>query len=199
MPVRADWHCLELTRTKGWRARDREDDELVDFPHFIRWAEGRGLVDDSESGRLIAEARRRPGEAEEALASARTLRALLYQLFTRLADGVPPDDDRVEQLSEFLVRYVRGRRLGAGEEGVFWRWRFDPYRLDRVLGPIVWSAAELLTSPEAKRLRLCRADDCGWLFVDVSRNRSRRWCDMSDCGNREKARRFRTRTRRAAP
>ncbi len=67
--------------------------------------------------------------------------------------------------------------------------------LGRALWPLVRSAVDLLTSPDLERLKLCEADDCGWLFVDASRNRSRRWCDMSGCGNLAKVRRFRARRR----
>ncbi len=55
--------------------------------------------------------------------------------------------------------------------------------------------AELLVAPELARVRLCEGDDCGWLFVDGSRAGSRRWCDMSDCGNLAKVRAFRARNR----
>ncbi len=80
--------------------------------------------------------------------------------------------------------------------GFIWDWQDDPEpALDRVLWPIIRSAAQLLIADELSRLKLCDADDCGWLFVDGSRNRSRRWCDMSDCGNRAKARRYRERQR----
>src|ERR671930_579256 len=62
---------------------------------------------------------------------------------------------------------------------------------DDVLAPVVWSAAELLTSGPLERVRECPGDDtCGWLFLDTSRNGSRRWCDMRTCGNRAKARRY---------
>ena len=59
-----------------------------------------------------------------------------------------------------------------------------------MLWPVVQSAVDLMTSPELDRVGQC-ADDrgCGWLFVDTTKNRSRRWCDMRDCGNRAKARR----------
>ena len=68
-----------------------------------------------------------------------------------------------------------------------------------MLGPVARSAAELLTSDRLDRLRQCESEKgCGWLFVDGSRNRSRRWCDMSDCGNRAKARRFHRRHRRGS-
>jgi predicted RNA-binding Zn ribbon-like protein len=64
-----------------------------------------------------------------------------------------------------------------------------------MLWPVVRSAAELLTSDELGRVRECAADNCAWLFLDRSKNRSRRWCDMAVCGNRDKVRRFRQRSR----
>jgi predicted RNA-binding Zn ribbon-like protein len=60
----------------------------------------------------------------------------------------------------------------------------------KLLGPIAWSAAELLTSEQLPSLRECAGEACGWLFLDLSKNHSRRWCAMNDCGGREKARRY---------
>ncbi|MGH9333206.1 MAG: CGNR zinc finger domain-containing protein, partial [Vicinamibacteria bacterium] len=74
-------------------------------------------------------------------------------------------------------------------------WEEDPGALDRMLGPVLRSAIEILTSPELGRLRVCDARDCDWLFLDESRNRSRQWCNMAVCGNRAKARRFYRRKR----
>ena len=74
--------------------------------------------------------------------------------------------------------------------GFAWRWKRDD-GLDRILWPVAWSAAELLTEGPLARVREYPGDDnCGWLFLDTSRNGSRRWCDMSTCGNRAKARRY---------
>jgi predicted RNA-binding Zn ribbon-like protein len=58
-----------------------------------------------------------------------------------------------------------------------------------MLWPIVDAAADLLVRGEPERIKTCGSATCGWLFLDLSRNRSRRWCDMKDCGNRAKARR----------
>ena len=69
--------------------------------------------------------------------------------------------------------------------------------LDWPLWPVVWSAVELLTADALRRVLECANDPCGWLFVDLSRNRSRRWCDMRDCANKVKARRHHARTKRA--
>jgi predicted RNA-binding Zn ribbon-like protein len=60
------------------------------------------------------------------------------------------------------------------------------------------SAADLLTSEQHAYVRQCASEECTWLFIDRSKNHSRRWCDMGDCGNREKARRLRARKRAEA-
>jgi predicted RNA-binding Zn ribbon-like protein len=72
----------------------------------------------------------------------------------------------------------------------------DSPDLDRVLWPAVVSAAELLTSDDLGRVRECASERCAWLFLDRSKNQSRRWCDMTVCGNRSKARRHYSRLRR---
>jgi len=61
--------------------------------------------------------------------------------------------------------------------------------MDLFLDPIIKSAADLLVSSELKGVKQCADDACGWLFMDKSRNNSRRWCSMKDCGNRAKAHR----------
>ena len=70
------------------------------------------------------------------------------------------------------------------------------YRLswpgDRTLRTLRWevatSAVDLLTAGRLDRVGECPA--CGWLFLDTSKNRSRRWCSMATCGGRDKARRY---------
>jgi predicted RNA-binding Zn ribbon-like protein len=81
-------------------------------------------------------------------------------------------------------------------EGYEWSWAADEGGLDRMLWPIARSAADLLTSPELGSVRRCAREGCDWLFVDRSKNHSRRWCSMSLCGSRVKARRYYRRTRR---
>ena len=77
----------------------------------------------------------------------------------------------------------------SGADGFDWAWDGASDALDRMLWPIVWSAVELLKSDELAHVRECANDQCSWLFLDLSRNHSRRWCDMQSCGNLVKARR----------
>jgi predicted RNA-binding Zn ribbon-like protein len=79
----------------------------------------------------------------------------------------------------------------------FWGWAGRT--IDRPLWAIVRSAADLLVSDDRTQLRECSADDCHWLFLDTTRNRSRQWCSMTSCGNRAKARRHYARGRSARP
>lgn len=93
-----------------------------------------------------------------------------------------------------------GRHVPGDAAGRFaWSWADEPLDLEMPLWPIARSAAELLTSPAAlPTLRLCASERCAWLFLDTSRNGSRRWCSMRTCGNRAKARRHHARVRAAA-
>ncbi len=194
--MQTDWICLEFTRTVGWAARDRPDDELVSYPALVGWAAEQGILDPSVSRRLRRRAAEDEGAAARVLAAGIELRRLLYRIFSAVGTGTPPAEADVQALNALLPEANRRLRLVRTGRGFSWDWRDDPEpALDRVLWPIVRSAAQLLTADELSRVRLCDADDCGWLFVDASRNRSRRWCDMSDCGNRAKARRYRQRQR----
>ncbi len=194
--MRTDWSCLEFTRTVGWAERDRPDDELLSYEALVRWANGQGLLDRAESRRLYRVAAAEPRAAARVFRRAIELRGLLYRIFSAVGTGSAPAEADMQALNAWLPDANRRLCLVRRGRGFAWDWRDDPGpALDRVLWPIIRSAAQLLTADELSRLKLCDADDCGWLFVDASRNRSRRWCDMSDCGNRAKARRYRERQR----
>jgi predicted RNA-binding Zn ribbon-like protein len=188
--VRTDWACIELTKTRGWEARDDPEEKLPDYAALVAWAEARALVEPDTAARLRARAESSPREAAAALRRAGEVRALLYGVLRTVVAGGAPSSSDLAALNGALAEAGSRRVLASIDDGVAWSWADDD-ALDRPLWPVIWSAGDLLTSPELERLKVCDADDCGWLFIDGSRNRSRRWCDMSDCGNRAKARRFR--------
>ncbi len=86
----------------------------------------------------------------------------------------------------------------ADESGFRWDWVGSPVPVERLLWSVARSAGELLTASELDRIRECASDRCSWLFLDCSRSRRRRWCDMKTCGNRAKARRHYQRTRQSS-
>ena len=93
-----------------------------------------------------------------------------------------------------MARAHARRHLTPTKHGVGWAWRADD--LDSMLWPVILAAADILTDDDERgRVRVCQGEDCAWLFLDRSRRRDRRWCDMSSCGNRAKAKRHYARTK----
>ena len=190
--------CLDFANTVDNRPAGARE-LLQAYGDLVSWAEQSGVLDAASGAGLRAEAGRRPQAAESALAGARALREALYAIFSAGAGGRLPPAEAVATLNAALAPSLARLRLDPGPEEAFgWRWSLEDGALDGLLAPIVDSAAELLTSSDLARVRECEADTCGWLFIDRSRNRSRRWCDMAVCGNRAKVRRHYARAKQGA-
>jgi predicted RNA-binding Zn ribbon-like protein len=119
------------------------------------------------------------------LERARGLRRTVYEVFRPLAERRDPDPDALSALAAFHADAVATARLVPGD-GFVWD--------DDLLAPVAVAAVDLLRTGPLDRLKVCAA--CPWLFLDTSRNRSRRWCSMSECGARLKMRRYRARAGR---
>lgn len=188
--------ALDFANTVGWRLREEPIDFLADYADLMAWSEQAGLVDSVQARRLRSEARRRPGAAAVVLARAKALRETIYRLGAAQARGQRPVADDVASLDEVVVEAAGHRRLTVRGAAVRWEWAAGRGELDEMLWPLAWMAANLLTGdPHDARgpLRQCAGDPCGWLFLDTSNTRRRRWCSMADCGNVAKVRRHRER------
>jgi len=125
------------------------------------------------------------------------LREAIWGVFSAIASGEAPRDADLALIGDAAAAGRARERLVYDRSGVGWSLPADGDALERPLWEIASSAADVLTSAELDRVKECASDTCEWVFLDRSRNRSRRWCDMSDCGNRAKARRFQAKTRAA--
>jgi predicted RNA-binding Zn ribbon-like protein len=164
-------------------------ERLNSYEDVVAWFERKGVIRGAEAGTLRRAGQARPEQAEQVRLRAIALRETLYHLFAAIAAGKHPGARDLVALDAWLPQAYAQRRLAYRRGRFAWEGRAIPDALDRLLWPVVWSAADLLTSGLLARVRECQNEPCGWLFVDMSRNRSRRWCDMRDCGNRVKARR----------
>lgn len=191
---------LDFANTAEWHASARPHESLKRYEDLVAWCRRSDLLDGARAERLLREARRRPSAANAVLRQATGLREAIYRLVVGLLRGSPPAPPDLDAFNRALASALRRSRVVAERGGLAWTWVRDDRALDAMLWPIAESAAELLTSERWRRIGQC-ADDrgCGWLFLDTTRNRSRRWCAMGDCGNRAKARRhyLRTHGRRA--
>ncbi len=137
-------------------------------------------------------------EARTALKRVIALREALFGIFSSIARGATPPVDDLTFLNAALPGTLRQMRIVRKRRGFDWDWADGQAGFDQIARAVIRSAADLLIGEGFERVRLCAADSCAWLFLDTSRNRTRRWCDMSVCGNRSKARRHYERTRSAS-
>jgi predicted RNA-binding Zn ribbon-like protein len=180
--------CLDFANTTGWRPEPGDEERLRDYEDLVVWAERGGILTSIESRGL-----RRLGAADADKASAVHLRAValreaVYRIFSAVADGAPVGADDVALLNREVNATLRHLRLAPLGDGFAWAWPREG-SLELPLWEVARSAAELLVSPDLARVRECSGERCDWLFLDKSKNRSRRWCDMANCGNRAKAKR----------
>jgi predicted RNA-binding Zn ribbon-like protein len=188
--------CLDFANTVDNRPTQEPKELLGSYSDLVSWSVQAGALQQTDAPRLLRLAGRSPERAERVLARARELREAVFGVFSDLAAGRQAREEPLVLLEGSLKRALGRRRLVRAGTAFAWRWAPGEEALDAMLLPVVHSAGELLTSQEHARLRECAADNCAWLFLDRSRNGTRRWCDMTVCGNRSKARRFYERSRR---
>jgi predicted RNA-binding Zn ribbon-like protein len=176
--------ALDFINTVGFRAdSQRREDRLQRADDVHRWASEAQLPD-----RAAINSGPRPGPA--ALRHIRAVREDLFAVFHAIARGDPIPEDALARVGNALHECDAKRRLSVDGADVRWAWRARARCSDYLLFPVLTSATELLTSDAREFVRQCEDADCGWLFLDRSNARKRRWCSMADCGNRHKVRSY---------
>lgn len=192
--------ALNFVNTVGGKRLVQPREDLHHFADLLAWAAQAGVLTPPEAKALGREALAHPAAAEAALQRARAFRESLYRLLLAVVEGEGPPKEELSALDAEVRKALASRRLRATGRAC----TFSPPEAslaDSVVPRLALAAAELLTSEGLKRVRVCGAtasDGCGWLFVDETRNHSRRWCDMATCGNQHKARRHYARVRAKA-
>jgi predicted RNA-binding Zn ribbon-like protein len=193
--------ALDLINTVDWTRGGPRDERLTDYARFIEFAQGTGLIDELAGKRLRTAAARDTAEAAQVMGRVYALRYALQRAVAVLT-GHARRGEEYEQalaaLNEELHRAMVHRRVTDDHGHLMLTWPELGRNLESPLWPLVWSAAQLLSSDEQRRIRACADPDCGWVYVDRSRNGMRRWCQMETCGNRAKANRRYARIRQEA-
>lgn len=191
--------CMVFANTVAWHAGPHPEETLHSYHDLVRWAQGAALLSAPDARRLARLADKRPADAGRVFQRARALREAIYRILVATIRGKSPAPSDLAELNQTIRKITRGARITKTAEGYRWTWTLTKDTLESPIGRIALSATELLVSENLKRIGQC-ADDrgCGWLFLDTSKNRTRRWCDVRDCGNRARQRRFQKRARRKA-
>jgi predicted RNA-binding Zn ribbon-like protein len=160
---------------------------LRGYGDLVAWSVRVGVLSADEGDLLLGEANRRPEDADVVYRDALRLRGALQDVFRAVAEGGDAPERGLETLRGYEREALSRGKLVQGEGGFNWEWK-DGRDLARMLWSVAHAATRLLTSGDLVRLKLCAG--CYWVFLDASRNRSRRWCTMEVCGTDEKMRRY---------
>lgn len=192
--------CLDFVNTVGGRVLQKvngtiqwtiREERIKNYEDLIDWSKTIGLVNDSETKRLISLAFKNSKEADLVFRRAYILRESLFGIFRNIMDGKKPQEADVEILNGECIIAREHQKLFYTENKFEWNFAPEEDQSDCIIWPIAINASELLVSNLLDRIHQCPGENCGWLFLDTSKNKSRQWCDMKDCGNLSKVRRFR--------
>ena len=188
--------ALDFVNTLDWRLRAEPVELLRSYPDLLRWAWSASVLGRREARALRAWSEAHPRPAAAALAEAVRVREAVAALCQARVDGEPLPAAALVGLEEAFRSAWGSRALRPAAGAAAWAWRDAEPAPERPAHAVALEAARLVTSADLERVRQCGDAECGWFFLDTSRNRTRRWCSMKTCGNRNKARRFYRRERR---
>ena len=171
--------ALDFCNTAGEHLSSSFDEMLVDWETFLRWCVEADLLE--QKAHLDLSRRHSP------IKPVIELREHIYRVGLALARGERIPGAELAAIDK--AARVSLPAVSAGVNGL--RWLPDAEHASQQLrGLLAREALSLFCSPRAARIGVCGGGACGWLFVDESRGKRRRWCDMSDCGSRAKAKSF---------
>lgn len=188
--------CLDFTNTVDERYPQVQGNLLVTYNDLVAWNVHAGAITAGEAKPLLRAAEKQPGNASMTLERALMLREAIYRIFSALAHEQEPAVGDLRVINGILVNAQAHLSLVRSGNHYHWGWTGTLDNLSRLLWPVAQSTVELLTQGDLSRVHECPPPEgCGWLFLDTSKNHSRRWCDMKTCGNAAKVRRHYQRKR----
>lgn len=171
------WLCLDFTNTVAGRKPVKGNEYLQTWSDFVVWVRRLGILSETE---FQVWEKMPPGDMDEV----RALREAIYDLFDYCTKNGTIYPEHLETLNGFLHEVYMYTCIKITREGLK-RGIFKKTYVEKPLWLIALSAESLLLSDRLPRVKAC--DNCGWLFLDTSKNGARRWCNMYTCGSQTKA------------
>jgi predicted RNA-binding Zn ribbon-like protein len=184
--------CLAFINSTESHDGSSRDDLQPGYANVLSWARAIDIVGDADTRKLLGAARKNPREASAIRRRILESRGFLLRIVRALMASEQPDASDLARFEhELRETYAHAHLAVEADTGVMaWQWPEDVH-LEQLLWPIMRSAEELLFSDRTNRIQECASDDCEKIFLDTSRNRSRRYCSTGGCGNRERVRKHR--------
>lgn len=189
--------ALEFTNTVNDHASEYPGETLFKYEDLLAWTKRIGFLHSEQVQALTRKAADQPAEAIRVFAKSLELREAIYRICVAQVKSKSPAHEDLAILNSALAHLTSGAQIVQRAGRFEWQWNFDESALEAPLWNIALSAVDLMTSENYRWVGQCADEDgCGWLFVDTTKNHSRRWCDINDCGNRAKQRRYQKRAHR---
>lgn len=188
LPLVGGGLALDFANTASGRGEERQLEHLRCGADVVAFAQHAGILDEAAAKKLDARIAARDRAFASFLRDALSLREAVHRIVRAIARREPVDQADLSLLSARCASALAKATLEMTGDGARWRWPIADPLPETVLGPIALSAIGLLRECDPKRLKQCPGEHCGWVFFDMTKNGSRRWCEMSVCGNRAKAR-----------
>lgn len=178
--------CINFVNTVSWRGKPTPKEYLPNVESWLEWIKEEGLVSEEVFSQLEAKGEE---EAENAFDKAIEFREALYNFLKAFGRSKAPMAEDLVLVQGVLGNAMMRLKLVEGDSSWGFELEQDLTDWEAPLYPCALSAAQLVAGPWANRLRVCGREECEWIFMDNTKNRSRKWCDMKTCGNVVKARR----------
>jgi predicted RNA-binding Zn ribbon-like protein len=182
--------CLDFVNTLDNRLSNHPRERLTGFAELVAFGEQAGALSALEARKLRSEGRENTSASSALFQRSVALRELIFRIFSAVTACRKVSQVDVESFNGTVRRSNARSLVTPGEAKAAWQWLDESSDADRLIGKIVRSAVELLTTGDIQFVKKCAADHCGWLFMDDSRSRNRRWCEMRTCGSQQKARAY---------
>lgn len=177
--------CLDFVNTVPDRKDGSGRDLLKSCQDLLYWARKARIIDATSYTALDRSIRERERAARDFFSEAIQLRSLIYHLFYPISQGHKVKSADLDAFNKVMARLSTHLVVIPSQQGFAQRWQFEPHQLQMITAPILKSAQDVLLSDKLHRVKEC--PNCGWLFLDGTKNGKRRWCSMEDCGSQVKA------------
>ena len=186
--------ALDLVNTLDWRFRDQGPEELLaSYDDLLRFAAQAEILTPKQVRQIVRTASDRA--AATALVAIRELREAAAGIFYAVVGDRTPPGSQIRIIERAYEEARERQQMAWSGSRMVWEWPASDCGPDLPFWMLAVSTARLLLSDQVRLIRACEKPDCRWLFLDTSKNHSRRWCDMKICGNRMKARRYKAQHR----
>jgi|SRR6267143_4614260 len=181
--------ALDFANTVSDRPAESRTERLTEYQNLLAFGQETGALPARAVDRLYAVAGEAPGQGKSILQGAIQLREAIFAVFSAVTERRAIPGSSLALLNVALQESASHGRIAHTSRRFVWEWIGMDCHLDSILWPVARAAADLLTSEDIAKVRICASDKCAWLFLDKTKNHRRRWCDMKTCGNRVKAQR----------